>query len=419
LLDTQLRTVVEVTGLRLATGEHEAEAVADPGGAAEVVAVPASSRAVLLTIAPAERRPILTEYLREQISAVLGLQPTQLEVTQPLAALGLNSLMTFELRNRLRVMYGAAISPQEFLAGITVEQIAGHVLAQLDTPAAPAIPQAASTPRPVALRRPDPGRVSTDPADWLVRGIPDPHAALRLFCLPYAGGNASLYRTWVGEAFEGIPRIEVCPIQLPGREQRHQEPAYTQMSSLVHTLGSVLRPYLQAPYALFGHSMGGLIAYELTRWLRRQGDAAPAHLYVSAARAPHLPDLEPPLHRLPEPQLIAKLRSMGGTPQELLGDPELMALYLPVLRADFALVETRIHHTEPPLDLPLTVFGGTHDDKVGPQCLAAWQSHTTAKFSVEMLAGDHFYLQRDPAGVLAALSASLHDTFLSAGDSES
>ncbi|SCL23262.1 Acyl transferase domain-containing protein [Micromonospora pallida] len=464
LLDAELRTVAEVTGLRSTLGVR-ADA---PAGALTVASVavprlraaltdgpvpagaaggagagpaatepadhgdtPPTSRAVLLTIAPARRRAVLTGYLREQIAAVLGLQPQQLEVDQPLLGLGLNSLMVFELRNRLRVMYGTQIAAQEFLSGITVDQIIDNVLAQVDGPApapaaggltsvaveAPAagaaVPQSAAVPRPVvARRRTGPARpaaveVSTDPADWLVRGTPDPDARLRLFCLPYAGGNAALFRTWPGELPDGV---EVCPIQLPGREQRHREPAFTQMSALVQTLGGVLRPYLDQPFALFGHSMGALVAYELTRHLRRRELPAPTHLYVSAARAPHLPDLEPPLHRLPEPRLIEKLRAMDGTPEEMLGDPETIALYLPVLRADFALVETRIHQTEPPLDVPLTAFGGERDDKVTEEQLAAWRDQTTTGFALEMLPGDHFFVQRERAGLLAALSARLtHD----------
>ncbi|MFE0593070.1 beta-ketoacyl synthase N-terminal-like domain-containing protein [Micromonospora echinospora] len=456
LLDAELRPVAEVTGLRSTVGVRgDAPAGARPvapaavprlraalpggpvddsapAGAADhdAATAPPTSRAVLLTVAPARRRTVLTDYLREQIAAVLGLQPQQLDVDQPLLGLGLNSLMVFELRNRLRVMYGTQIAAQDFLSGITVDQIVGHVLAQVDgaAPAAAgpesvvdgspapavgaAVPQSAPVPRPVVARRSTgPARpaveVSADPADWLVRGAPDPDARLRLFCLPYAGGNAALFRTWPGELPDGV---EVCPIQLPGREQRHREPAFTQMSALVQMLGGVLRPYLDRPFALFGHSMGGLVAYELTRHLRRRELPAPTHLYVSAARAPHLPDLEPPLHRLPEARLIEKLRAMDGTPEEMLGDPETIALYLPVLRADFALVETRIHQTEPPLDVPLTAFGGERDDKVTEEQLAAWRDQTTSGFALEMLPGDHFFVQRERAGLLAALSARLtHD----------
>ncbi|MEO3777225.1 beta-ketoacyl synthase N-terminal-like domain-containing protein [Micromonospora sp. B11E3] len=466
LLDAELRTVAEVTGLRSTVGGPSAPAgpaaatssaatvgvprglratpaLADASGPATAIvgdasgpasgtagdeAGPAdagteatetepSSRKALLTVAPARRRAVLTGYLREQIAAVLGLQPQQLETDQPLLGLGLNSLMVFELRNRLRVMYGAQIDPQEFLSGITVARIVEHALAAVDAGSPEPAPQPAGAPQPAAtpvpaVRRPAPARpatveVSADAADWLLRRTPDPAARLRLFCLPYAGGSASLFRDWADELPAGV---DVCPIELPGRQQRHREPAFTQMSALARTLAGVLRPHLDLPYAFFGHSMGGLIAFELTRQLRREGLPGPAHLYVSAARAPHLPDLEPPLHRLPEARLIEKLRAMNGTPEEMLRDPDAIALYLPVLRADFAMVETRIHHTEAPLDVPLTVFGGERDDKVTRDALAAWRDQAGGDFAVEMLPGDHFFVQRDRAALLAALSRRLtHD----------
>ncbi|WP_329101430.1 acyltransferase domain-containing protein [Micromonospora sp. NBC_01699] len=436
LLDPDLRVVAELTGLRVTRG---AAPVADPASApAQVVgplrselgapavlptatgmtvpaAAPTSLKA-LLTVPADQRQAVLTGYLREQIAAVLGLQPQQLDVDQVLLGLGLNSLMVFELRNRLRVMYGTQITPQEFLSGISVARIVAHVLDQADGGTPEATPPAASespsddvpvrVPRRIVARRSRPATadVSMDPADWLGQRAADPTARLRLFCLPYAGGSAALFRGWADSLPDGV---DVCPIQLPGREQRHREPAFTRMSELAATLGTVLRGHLDRPYAVFGHSMGGLIAFELARYLRREGLPGPAHLYVSAARAPHVPDPEPPLHRLPEAKLIEKLRAMDGTPEEMLRDPEAIALYLPVIRADLAMVETRIHHTEPPLSVPLTVFGGRRDDKVSEESLDAWRSQTTGEFAVELLPGDHFFVRRERADLLAALTRRL------------
>ena len=448
LLDAELRVVAEASGVRLrlpGTGRGEAGSVAglmDPAGAgapmdaaaetvvagaagAGAVADPAgppaapTSRSALQAVEPAQRRTVLTAYLREQIAAVLGLPTAQLGLDQPLAGLGLNSLMIFELRNRIKVMYGTQIAAERFVAGISVAEIVDQVLAQLDTagtapppeqaPAArrPAQPAGASRP---AQARPAPGRtaaaVSTEATDWLVRSRTDAQARMRLFCLPYAGGNASVFRRWADE----LPaEVEVCPIQLPGRERRHKEPPFTQMSALVKMLTQVLGPYLDLPFALFGHSMGALASFELARQLRREGLAGPAHLYVSAMRAPQLPDLEPPLHRLPEPRLVAKLREINGTPEEMLTDPETLALYLPALRADLALVETHVHQTEPPLTCPLTVFGGVQDDKVPEEALAAWRSQTEGSFTLQLLPGDHFFIQQRRTELLAALAQHLTD----------
>ncbi|HET8681027.1 MAG TPA: beta-ketoacyl synthase N-terminal-like domain-containing protein, partial [Micromonosporaceae bacterium] len=330
LLDAELRVVAEASGVQLrlpGTARGDAAGVGDPVetvGAGSPAAL--TSRSALQAVEPGQRQAVLTAYLREQIAAVLGLPATQLGLDQPLAGLGLNSLMVFELRNRLKVMYGTQIAAEEFLAGISVASIVDQVLAQLDTAGPAPAPEPQQPPaarRPAQPARAASGRtaaaVSTEAADWLVRSRPDARARMRLFCLPYAGGNASVFRGWA----DALPaEVEVCPVQLPGREQRHKEPPFTQMSALVTTLAQVLGPYLDLPFALFGHSMGALASFELARQLRREGLAGPAHLYVSAMRAPQLPDIEPPLHRLPEPRLVEKLREINGTPEEMLSDPE-------------------------------------------------------------------------------------------------
>lgn len=201
--------------------------------------------------------------------------------------------------------------------------------------------------------------------------------------------------------------IEVCPVQLPGREQRHHEQPYSRISALVGALADVLGPYLDRPFALFGHSMGALVAYELARQLRREGRPGPAHLAVSAMRAPQLPDPEPPLHWLPDARLVERLRTINGTPPAMLDDPETLALYLPALRADLALVETYVHASEPPLDCPITAFGGDADATVPPDALAAWESRTQAGFALETLPGDHFFVNQSRTELLAALTRSL------------
>src|SRR5205814_4666171 len=184
---------------------------------------------------------------------------------------------------------------------------------------------------------------------WIQYYQSKPQACLRLFCFPYAGGGASIFRTWS----ENLPpEIEACPIQLPGRESRLLEAPFSQLFSLIEPVAQALLPYLDMPCAFFGHSMGALVSFELARYLRRQHGLSPVHLFVSGRRAPQLSDPDPPIHPLPEAEFLEELRSLKGTPEEVLQNTELLQLLLPLLRADFAVCETYAYAPETPLLCP-------------------------------------------------------------------
>jgi surfactin synthase thioesterase subunit len=211
-----------------------------------------------------------------------------------------------------------------------------------------------------------------------------------MFCFPYAGGGASAYRGWAGS----VPGdIEVCPVQLPGREGRLREAPFERTDLLVQALTDALQPWLgDLPFVFFGHSMGGMLGFELARELRRRGKPQPLHLFVSGRRAPQVPDREEPIHGLPEAEFIEKLRELNGTPEEVLQHAELMRLLLPVLRADFSVVETYEYAQEEPLDLGISCFGGLADQEVTREDCAAWKEQTRGRFRLRMLPGDHFFL---------------------------
>ncbi len=227
--------------------------------------------------------------------------------------------------------------------------------------------------------------------DWVSFPLPNPHAALRIFFFPYAGGNTLIYRTWP----EHLPAsVEVCAIQLPGREARLREPSYRNLSALVEVLADALLPHFDKPFAFFGHSMGALISFELSRELRRRGGPTPSHLFVSGHRAPQIKTGAPPTYDLPEREFVEEIRRFNGTPQEVLEHPELMQLVLPLLRSDFALCQTYVYQPEPPLDCPINVFGGLDDQDVPRAYLEAWREQTTAAFTLRMFPGDHFFLRK-------------------------
>lgn len=240
---------------------------------------------------------------------------------------------------------------------------------------------------------------------WIICPSPNPQAKLRLFCFPYAGGGAWIFRDWATQ----LPAsIEVCAIELPGRSTRMREPAFTNLADLLqnsaqNSLLAALLPALDKPFALFGHSLGGLISFELARLLRREYHLTPVHLFISGRRAPQIPDLDPPIHNLPEHQFLQKLRELNGTPEEILQNRELMQVVLPMLRADFALIETYTYQPESPLTCPITVFGGLQDTVVSLKALEGWRQQTLAQFVLHLVPGNHFFLHTAQTQLLNSL----------------
>ncbi|WP_017660868.1 thioesterase II family protein [Baaleninema simplex] len=212
---------------------------------------------------------------------------------------------------------------------------------------------------------------------------------LRLFCFPYAGGGTLSFRGW-RDRFPS--NIGVYPIELPGRGFRLQEPLLTNLSSIVEAIAPVIYPYLDKPFAFFGHSMGALIAFELTRLLRKNYRIKPLRLCVSGRCAPQTPPIVPPIHQLPEPEFIEALRRLNGTPNEVFQNSELLALVLPILRADFSVVETYSYRPEDPLSCPISIFGGLNDPETTIDFLEAWKIQTNHQTSFYMLSGDHFFI---------------------------
>lgn len=241
--------------------------------------------------------------------------------------------------------------------------------------------------------QPPPGRY--------LRYPPAAGARVRLFCFPYAGGGASLFYPWT----RGLsPAVAVCPVHLPGREDRLKEAPFTRMTDLVEELARQLRPWTEAPFALFGHSLGGLVCFELARRLGR----APVRLFVSAARAPQVPERPAPVHHLGDADFVAALRlRYQGLPAAVLEDAELLSLFLPALRADFTLFDTYAYEAGGPLDCPVSAFGGARDPEVRESDLLAWREQTRGPFELRRFAGGHFFLKEEQDRALRAIADDL------------
>jgi len=213
-----------------------------------------------------------------------------------------------------------------------------------------------------------------------------------------------IFRRWVDKMASSV---EVCPVQLPGRGNRIREAPFRQMTPLVESLAEGLSPYLEGPFAFFGHSLGAIVGFELALKLQREGRRSPLHLFVSGRRAPNIPRQHPITYNLPDEGFVEELKRLNGTPKEVLEHSELMQLMLPVLKADFEISETYEHSGEPLRGCPITAFGGKQDEDVPQDFLEAWQEHTTGPFKHRMLPGDHFFLHASEQLLLAAINQEL------------
>jgi medium-chain acyl-[acyl-carrier-protein] hydrolase len=227
-------------------------------------------------------------------------------------------------------------------------------------------------------------------------------AVFRLFCFPYSGAGASIFRTWAAPL---APAIEVVAVQLPGRETRRKEPLLSHLPSLIQALTPALLPYLDRPFMFFGHSVGALIGFEVARQLRRIGHTLPRHLVVSGRAAPQFLTSAPPIHQLPDVDFLAALHRYNGTPAIVLENADMMNLFMPILRADLAINETYIYQPEAPFDFPIAVFGGLEDVQVSHANLSGWREQTKADCNLQLLPGDHFFLKHQQKAILQVISA--------------
>jgi len=239
---------------------------------------------------------------------------------------------------------------------------------------------------------------------WLVIPAPRPAAKLRLICFHYAGGGAHAYRNWDKNL---PPNIEVAAVQFPGRGVRLTEEPLTSVDVLLPALMEGLIPALSKPFAFFGHSMGALIAFEVTRSLRSLQRSLPVHLFVSGRGGPRERDWEVKLSKLPEEELVAELKRYGGAPNEILENTELMRLMLPTIRADFRVCETYNYLPGEPLDCPISACGGLEDFEVKQERLETWRDETLAAFKLRMFPGGHFYLQKSEPSILQTILRDL------------
>jgi surfactin synthase thioesterase subunit/glycosyltransferase involved in cell wall biosynthesis len=301
----------------------------------------------------------------------------------------------------------AALSYADSLSVVAFERLLDETLHKAkttarETSALPADPLSHLSPekRQLLALRLRAGKSVTAP--WFPSMLESGDAKLRLFSFPYAGGGASVFREWVVH----LPAdVAVCPVRLPGRETRLNEPAFESMEQLIPAFGEAIGPYLDRPFAFFGHSLGAVIAFELARAIATH----PLCLFVSGARAPQLRRDHVPPPPPSDDELIEELGRLNGIPQDLLEHRELMQLALPTLRADTALYRKYVYQEGPPLDCPIRAYGGFNDERITREHMEAWARQTTAGFKLAMFPGGHFFLQTHQSEFMKALARDLNE----------
>jgi surfactin synthase thioesterase subunit len=239
---------------------------------------------------------------------------------------------------------------------------------------------------------------------WVVRAQSRGPSRLRLLCFPYAGGGASVFRAWHGALPDDV---EICAVQLPGRENRIAEMPHARLSSLLAPLADGLRPLLATDFAVFGHSMGALIGFEFARYVRNELGLEPVHLFVSSHKAPQLTKPDRRGDGLREDEVLDELRRLDGTPREIIENDELRRLVLTLMGADLSICRTYEYAPDDRLDCGISAFGGLSDREVSRSDLAAWRAHTSGSFTLRMVPGGHFFIRDGAMSLLRAISRDL------------
>lgn len=245
---------------------------------------------------------------------------------------------------------------------------------------------------------------------WFHIKKPNPNAALRLFCFPYAGGSAQVFADW----HEYLPDdVEVIAMQYPGRGSRFVEPLIGRCEDMVAAIIPEMLPALNKPFVFFGHSNGGLLSFELARALQRRGITTQKHHFLSAKRAIHLPHRKAPMHKLPHDEFIEELKVLGGTPPEILAQTELMELFLPILRSDFSLSETFTYQGEDKLKCTATVLYGEKDLDIPEEDVLKWQELIETTIDPHKFTGNHFFINGEKQQVLDLMTLKLKQVIAS------
>ncbi|MBN2717252.1 MAG: SDR family NAD(P)-dependent oxidoreductase [Deltaproteobacteria bacterium] len=344
-----------------------------------------------------ERRTLIHQILKEAMEKILGIDRNKLDFKTPINRMGMDSLMSNQLRSVLTQQTGVEFSLMQIMQGPTLTDLATEIEHGL---------------KPVTT---DKNTKKTPKTVWSRPIIRRRKASVRLFTLPYLGAGASIFSDW-----RLSPEIEVCPIQLPGREERSNEPPISVGENLISEMAAGIAPLLDKPFALYGHSYGGNLAMSLASYLDGNLGKRAEHVFIGAAIPPgvenplenefRLTDTEDAL-KLSENRMRALLERIG-TPRELLEDAPRFATMLPALRADLGITRQRLFTKDHVLKSPITAIAGTSDHLYSEELIAHWQTFTT-QFALHTVEGGHLFLHEPVAKsqVLQHINETLAPSF--------
>jgi acyl transferase domain-containing protein/surfactin synthase thioesterase subunit/acyl carrier protein len=359
---------------------------------------------------PALRRDILTAFVLEQAMKTLGINKP-MDTERPLAEFGLDSLMSVTLLNRLEVPLGVKVSAARLMQGPSVRQLADDLSAEWTQVGNEDVPEV----KPM----------SASSGSWLIVAKPRPHPRFRLFCFPFAGGGSAIYRTWSDSLDKAI---EVVAIEPPGRLGRIDERPISDVNEFVDKLVFEMRGLLDRPFAFFGHCLGGLTMYETARSLIHSTDHRPCHLFVSGARPPDQIDDSGPFEERLTRDLMKLTKFRINVPpfsqpddifsqiirhfniratDEMLDNPELRSIMLPVIRAEFRMASNYEYEIEPPWDIPITCFAAHDDPYVSRKHALGWGHFTNARLQVHLREGAHFAVVDDAPFIHSVINHEL------------
>lgn len=348
-----------------------------------------------------ERPKMIEDEVRRLAGLVLRMEPSKIGRDEKFQTFGFDSLMAIELRNRLQTSFDNQVSVADIWSHGSVEELTTWFGGKFQAPPPIALPTEPAKPAPAVIA---PAVIKADsPGNWIVIPRPSPKAKMRLICFPYAGGGAPVYSSWP----DSLPLdIEVVAIQPPGRLARINEPLAKTMDEMVNAIVPALLPYLNRPFATFGHCLGAIVMYEVVHRLASEHWTYPLQLFASGAPPPKQ-YLLPNLLNRSDSEFLGLLRAIGLTDQDVLNDPDLIRALLPMVRSDFQIAGNYRYRARAPLDMPIVTFAGYADAFAPPLIVNGWRQETTEYFAHHNYSGGHYFLVPERDSILRIIALEM------------